>query len=133
MNRCAVIATHHKTGTVWMRDAFRGIAHDLTINFVYLARKSPVRNAKLLPPVIVLNDQSDFTATPWLLDGPDQRILHLVRDPRDVLISAMHYHRVAQESWLHVPRKGFGGLSYQQKLNSLPDDSSRYLFELKHS
>jgi len=133
MNRCAVIATHHKTGTVWMRDVFRGISHDLKINFIYLTRKSPQKKAKLLPPAVVLNDHADFSAMPWLIDGPDQRILHVVRDPRDVLISAMHYHRVAQESWLHVSRKTFGGLSYQQKLNSLPDDRSRYLFELKHS
>jgi hypothetical protein len=133
MNRCAVIATHHKTGTVWMRDVFRGIAHDLKIRFVYLARKSAPKNTSLAPPAVLLNDHADFTAMPWLLDGPDQRILHVVRDPRDVLISAMHYHRVAQESWLHVPRKAFKGLSYQQELNGLPDDGARYLFELKHS
>jgi hypothetical protein len=133
MNRCAVIATHHKTGTVWMRDVFRDIAKELKIGFVYLTRKSVPKETNLAPPVVLLNDHADFSAMPWLLSGPDQRILHVVRDPRDVLISSMHYHRVAQESWLHVPRKAFEGLSYQQKLNSLRDDRSRYAFELKHS
>ena len=133
MNRCAVIATHHKTGTVWMRDVFRGITRDLNIPFVYLTRKSGPKRTRLVPPAVLLNDQSDFSALPWLLEGQDQRILHLVRDPRDVLISAAHYHRIAPESWLHISRKSFGGLSYQQKLNSLPDDRSRYLFELRHS
>jgi hypothetical protein len=133
MNRCAVIATHHKTGTVWMRDVFRGIAGDLMIPFHYLSKRSSLKRSRLAPPAVCLNDHADFSAMPWLLEEPDHRILHVVRDPRDVLISAMHYHRVAHESWLHVPRKTFEGMSYQQKLNSLPDDNSRYILELKHS
>jgi len=137
MNRHAVIATHHKTGTVWMRNTFRDIARELDIKFVYVGkkylRKKEPKPGKFPPPAIFLNDHANFASMSWLLHGEYSRILHLVRDPRDVLISAMHYHRVATEPWLHAPRKGFGGLSYQQKLNSLPDDISRYRFELIHS
>lgn len=132
MNCYAVIATHHKTGTVWMRNVFRDIAQELGIRFVYVGKKVP-QPGKFAPPAIFLNDHANFASMPWLLHGESSRILHVVRDPRDVLISAMHYHRVANERWLHNPRKAFGGLSYQMKLNSLPDDMSRYRFELMHS
>jgi hypothetical protein len=60
------------------------------------------------------------------------RIFHLIRDPRDVIISGMHYHRASKEAWLHQPEDRFDGLTYQQKINSLPDDTSRYLFQLSH-
>jgi hypothetical protein len=59
------------------------------------------------------------------------RGLHVIRDPRDIAISAMRYHRDSAERWLHVPREEFGGQTYQQKLNSLsPDD--QFAFELAH-
>jgi len=44
------------------------------------------------------------------------RILHLIRDPRDVLISAMHYHKTADEAWLHIKRcPGCNDIPYQRQ------------------
>jgi hypothetical protein len=45
----------------------------------------------------------------------------------------MHYHCHASEAWLHQSRKGLGGSTYQQKLNALPDQFSRYIFEMERS
>ena len=45
----------------------------------------------------------------------------------------MHYHSSAGENWLHRPRKVFRGLSYQDKLKSLPDDRARFAFEMRHT
>jgi hypothetical protein len=45
----------------------------------------------------------------------------------------MHHHRTAAEAWLHKPLRAFDMLTYQEKLNSLPDDQSRYLFEMQNS
>ena len=51
------------------------------------------------------------------------RGLHLIRDPRDVVLSGLHYHKKSGEKWLHVRSEEYRGLTYQQKLNSLdPDD-----------
>jgi hypothetical protein len=57
----------------------------------------------------------------------------VIRDPRDVIISAMHYHKKSDEQWLHIPRKEFEGLTYQEKINSLQNDDERLLFEMDHA
>jgi hypothetical protein len=72
----------------------------------------------------------------WFAIGrhePGDRILHVIRDPRDIVISAMHYHRKSDEKWLHRPDDRFGGKTYQQMLNSLPDDKTRLMFEMDYS
>jgi hypothetical protein len=132
VNSYALVATHHKTGSVWMRTVFSSIARALEIPFVNLSRK-PYRGDRFPSSAVVFDDHSKFTGCPWLLGDPRSRILHVIRDPRDVIISAMNYHRSAKENWLHSPRKVFDGLSYQQKINSLPDDFARYLFEMNKS
>jgi hypothetical protein len=68
-----------------------------------------------------------------MLKHPQVRILHLIRDPRDVVVSAMHYHRTATEPWLHKPWRSFGGMTYQEKINSLENDQARYIFEMQNS
>jgi hypothetical protein len=59
--------------------------------------------------------------------------MHLIRDPRDVLISAMHYHRKSTEAWLHEPIPGYDRITYQAALRSLPTKLEKYVFELEHS
>jgi len=130
MNRCAIVATHHKTGTGWMAQTFTAICKDLDIPLAEVKSEKANRPNDLTPPLVLLAPGSDFSGKEWLLENPEYRILHLIRDPRDVIISGMHYHRVATESQLHIPREKFGGLTYQQKLNSLETDKERYLFEM---
>ena len=133
MNRCAVIATHHKTGTVWMRRLFQRIGKSLNVPCKLLGRMDAPARDELSAPVIVLEDHSEFRNCRWLLDMPDCRILHLIRDPRDVIISASHYHTSANEPWLRWRRKEFGGLSYRQAIRRLATDRDRYLFEMENS
>ena len=68
-----------------------------------------------------------------VLSRADVRILHLIRDPRDVLISALHYHRTAREAWLRQPAPSDDNVAYQHKLNSLGSVLEQYLFELENS
>ena len=133
MNRFALVATHHKTGSVWMRTVFRAIARNLSVPYVSLSNPRPGAPDQPPFPAIVFSDHSDFSKWPYPLEDERCRIFHLIRDPRDVLISAMHYHRTAKEKWLLKPRDSFQGMSYQEKINSLPDDRSRYLFEMERS
>ena len=132
MNGFALIATHHKTGSVWMGRVFRAIATELEIPFFKTAETDLSPALPSAPPMIVFSNHSDFGGLQGLLDHPDSRILHLIRDPRDVIVSGMHYHLGAGERWLHSPDPEFGGMTYQEKLNSWPDDHSRYVFEMRH-
>ena len=63
----------------------------------------------------------------------DVRILHLIRDPRDVLISAMHYHKKSNETWLHEPVPGYDDITYQRRLNALATPFEQYVFEMENS
>lgn len=133
MQSYALVATHHKTGSVWMRTVFKLIATETGVPFINLSKRRTLDADRLPESAILFSDHSDFSGCAWLLEHPRSRIMHVIRDPRDVIISAMHYHRKAKESWLHLPRKGLGGLTYQQKLNRLPDDRARYLFEMERT
>ncbi|HEY1707261.1 MAG TPA: sulfotransferase domain-containing protein [Rhizomicrobium sp.] len=135
MNRRAIIALHHKAGTVWMMSTFKGISGALKLPIVRLQEiKDKIKPAQVPVPGIVLDAHSKWFNKPRLVAPlPEDRVLHLVRDPRDIVISSMHYHRSSDESWLHVPRKEFGGVTYQQKINSIADERSRLLFEMDHT
>jgi hypothetical protein len=133
LNRFAVVATHHKTGTVWMRTVFQRIASSIGVPFINIKAVRPSELRAMSAPAILFNDHSKFNKIRWMLANDAFRILHLIRDPRDVVVSAMHYHLRATEKWLHVQRKSFSGMSYQQALNNLDDDHSRYLFEMENS
>jgi len=130
MNRVSeykiLIGTHHKTGTVWLEHIFRAIGGRFRLRYVASGHQSP-------KPVghwdIFHNKHSQFD-----LDAlGDFRGLHMIRDPRDQIVSATHYHLKAKETWLHVPRPSFGGLSYQQKINSLPTLEDQLLFEMSNA
>lgn len=128
-----VVATHHKTGTVWMETVFRSIAADLGVTYIDF-RQQPERFASLGDgPFVLFNHDSDFGDRGDVLLRDDVRVLHLIRDPRDVVISAMHYHKVAGEDWLHRPMLRFGNLTYQQALRSLPSKLAQYTFEMDNS
>ncbi|MFC3118153.1 hypothetical protein ACFOHS_07595 [Jhaorihella thermophila] len=89
--RILCVGTHHKTGTVWMRRVWREIAQALDIPFQPVHR--PEKWAEKLPAqgrVIVPNWGGRFAPDLW--EREDARFLHVIRDPRDVLLSGARYH-----------------------------------------
>ena len=128
-----VVATHHKTGTVWMDGVFKAIADDVGAQYVDFRSEYGRLEKVLQEPFILFNYDSDFRDHAHLLDRDDVRILHLIRDPRDVLISAMHYHKKSAESWLHTPVPGYNNVTYQRRLRELPTRLEQYVFEMEHS
>lgn len=58
------------------------------------------------------------------------RGIHLVRDPRDMLISAVRYHLKSTEAWLDEPDAKWGGRSFRQKLSSYPQYTDQLRFEM---
>jgi hypothetical protein len=102
--RLVLVATHHKTGTVWMRQLFQLIARRLNWPFVRLADYQAVDTRALRA-----RSPAHHPVSGW----------HLLRDPRDVLISGANYHGWSDEPWLHQPRENLAGRTYQEALRAL--------------
>jgi hypothetical protein len=120
-----LIGTHHKVLTVFLGRVFRAFA------MVANRSVSQGRGAEVdYRCEILLDHHSEFDLSRV---APPYAGLHVVRDPRDLLVSATFYHQVSDEPWLHVAQPEFSGRTYQQQINSLHDMESRLLFELDHS
>lgn len=133
MDRIAVIATHHKAGTVWLNHTFRKLGEARAIRVVNAGRDEALRRDELEPPLILLAANSRLDKYPGLMEDEHARALHVVRDPRDVLISSMHYHLRAQERWLDRGDETLGGRTYREALSAHATERARMLFELEHA
>lgn len=120
-----LVGTHHKTGTVWLLHVFLKIARKTGMSMCRSG--ATVENSGY---DIFFVDNSRFPPE-FLIHAP-YRGVHMIRDPRDVIISATFYHQKSKEKWLHVKRDKFGGLSYQDKINSYRSLSDRILFEMEN-
>jgi hypothetical protein len=131
--RFICIGTHHKTGTIWMRKVFRAIANDQDIPFMQCYRARRLADLAPTGPHIVVNWSASFPKQ--LMNMDEARFIHIIRDPRDVLLSGMRYHRIAplgNEKFLREERAAWGGKNYQDHLNALPDDHARLIFEMEN-
>lgn len=120
-----LVGTHHKAGTMWMFKIFAGVCK----RFGWELRR---RESGQIPAQfdVFFDSHSNFgpARRQWNYRG-----LHMVRDPRDVIVSGCFYHQKSHEAWLHEGRPELGGLSYQQKINSYESLDDRILFEMEHA
>jgi hypothetical protein len=106
-----VHVTHHRVGTVWFGKVLSLIANHFGLSFQSVVPKSDSPESEVL-----LYHHS------WLFDRTrleSFRGSHLIRDPRDVVVSAYHYHLWTNEKWVHIPKQEYRGMTYQQYLRSL--------------
>ena len=129
--RLLCVGTYHKTGTSWMQSVFFNIAKALDIP----VHRVPVpREWRKLPKEgrrILVNWRSNFAAD--LLANEEARVFHLIRDPRDVLLSGARYHETTDgrfEKFLYHAREELDGKSYQQYLRDLPTVEEKLAFEM---
>ena len=120
-----LVGTHHKTGTVWMKNIFSQSCNKLKLKFY---------NGKLEQSPsdfdVLLQEHSQFDLDKL---NAEYKGLHVIRDPRDIIISGCFYHQKAHEKWLHVPQDKFGGLTYQEKIKSYETLDDQILFEMENS
>jgi len=120
-----LIGTHHKTGTVWMGSIFRKICHEFGLIFYAGEQKQLPKDFN-----VFLQNHSRFVTEQLSIE---YKGLHMIRDPRDRIISGCFYHQRSNEEWLHTEREIFGGLTYQEKINSYESLDDKIIFEMENS
>ena len=128
-----VHAGYHKVASVWFENVMSEVAHHFGLTFsstylpfvdgetIFLRRQPPRRSA----PATWLGDVNLFMHSrnfdEALFGTRSIRGTHIVRDPRDVAVSGYRYHLWTDEEWARDPSDWFDGMSYQEKLRSLPE------------
>jgi len=118
------VGTHHKTGTVWMLKLFQQLCRVTGLQFEHGEGTRIPRSCD-----VYLSYSSEFC---WQDSSRPCKGIHLIRDPRDVIVSSAFYHTSSTEAWLHVKRPEFGGQTYQEKINSYGSLDDRISFEMEH-
>jgi hypothetical protein len=148
------VFTHHKTSTVLMGNVLRRISDALNLRFCMVYGHCENINNQA---DVILFEHS--LVSPKVLDREFVGV-HVIRDPRDVVVSGYKYHKYTNEEWCtsipphnlpsiikypiidHVREhkserwkqqylQGLKGLSYQQNLNTLSEEEG-LIFEMKH-
>jgi hypothetical protein len=139
--RLIVHCAHHKAGTVWITNVLRSVSRKYGLRF----QASNDWSETLAPSTDVFIQNNSFVDISQL---PPFRGSHLIRDPRDMVISGYFYHLWTAEPWVHIPMKKllahkdphwpyfseseFGDKTYQQYLKSM-DQEEGILTEIRRS
>jgi Sulfotransferase domain len=132
-----VHCTHHKAGTVWFSRILNEIARTRGLTFAssFDGGAAPDSDVAVYAVVRPLSEEDvalafhgppgrrqaardDFTLRSGLAPG-GFRGTHLIRDPRDMVVSAWYYHLRCTEAWAVTPHERYGGRSYQEMLTAL--------------
>ena len=119
---------HHKCLTVYFHRVFSRASRILGMRFLATPARLP---ETVDEPHLLLSHDSRLPFP----DDPSVRASHVIRDPRDVVVSGYFYHRRTTEDWCRRPNSDHHDLpddvSYQQHLNSLPTDDG-LIYEMNH-
>lgn len=120
-----VIGTHHKVMTMFMISVFREFAY-ITNRSILIGSGSDLD----YDADIIFDHHSQFDFSRL---GGGYLGMHFRRDPRDLVVSSGFYHMRSNEEWLHVPKEEFGGLTYQEYVNTLVSMEEVLMFEIDQS
>jgi hypothetical protein len=125
---------HHKMGTTWVAKILNEFANEYSLKFQYADRE----NEPLGDTDIFLQSHSRIN----LQKLKSYIGSHMIRDPRDIIVSGYFYHLWTKEEWVHIPMKNLshkwkylpteecGHMSYQEYLNSISQEEG-ILAEIK--
>ena len=120
-----LVGTHHKSGTYWLNKIFRWLSLYEGFKFYSGLKEDLPRNYD-----IFFQNKSHFGDEVLSLN---YKGLHMIRDPRDIIVSGCFYHQRANEPWLHIKQSKFNGLTYQEKINSYDTLDDKIAFEMKNT
>ena len=122
-----LIGTHHKTGTVWLESVFSKVSNQFDLEWFSGGNKDVIPKEWQ----VLQHTHSHFQKE--ILENNNFKGLHIIRDPRDIAVSAAFYHCKSHEDWLHVPRAEFGNKTYQNRINECNNFDDKLIFEMDHS
>ena len=114
------VGTHHKAMTTYFKAVLKLLAFGLGVRFEDISKEAPRANTRVF--------LSTHSRTPWSEIGP-YRGIHIMRDPRDMIVSSYHYHLWTNELWAHVPDDN--GQTYQEKLKAA-DKAAGLFMTIRH-
>lgn len=109
---------YHKVGTVWFLRILREVAAHFGLSFGTGDDYRRIRDFELGSVDVFLDYGSHVRLRE--LDGYVGS--HMIRDPRDMVVSGYFYHLWTDEAWALIPRAEYRGRSYREVLNDLPKD-----------
>lgn len=118
------VGTHHKAGTVWLQTVFAEICKHFGLTMCVCSRSDkPDEGCN-----VILNYHSVFDSGYTLNSFKGT---HMIRDPRDIIVSGCFYHKSSDEWWLFKPFDRLGGSTYHDKINSLKNLDDQLLLEME--
>ena len=115
---------HHKAATVWVRQVLLEVMRRYGLR-QQEGKREPIRAAT---DVAFYANAERFHRDQ--IGARLSRGSHLIRDPRDLVVSGYEYHLVTGEPWIRRPSPRYGGLSYQEYLRSF-DEHDGLLAEIE--
>ncbi|NOD49765.1 MULTISPECIES: sulfotransferase domain-containing protein [unclassified Ruegeria] len=114
------VGTHHKAMTTYFKAVLKLLALGLGVRFEDISKGPPKPETRVF--------LSPHSRTPLSEIGP-YRGIHIMRDPRDMIVSSYHYHLWTNELWAHVPDET--GKTYQEKLQAAGKTEGLFM-EIRH-
>lgn len=101
---------YHKAGTTWFNNVLRAVSAHFGLKYELCEPEDRSESTE----IYLCNDSKiDLKTLPAYIGT------HMIRDPRDLIVSGYFYHQHTKEHWAHVPRTEYGGRTYQGYLCSL--------------
>jgi hypothetical protein len=124
---------HHKSGTKWFRAILTEIAAREGRVFQYCFQRKLRKNTEIWMFDSNHNDYAYGRTAPVLNLGqlPPFHGSHMIRDPRDIIVSAYFYHSWASERWAVQPQERLGGKTYRKVLQVVGKNKG-LLFEMRN-
>lgn len=130
-----VVACHHKAGSSYAKKCFSEVATLLGHDFHFCGFGELPCTRFNLENKILCFSHSRCDQLKMIVGGDKGsklRLVHFIRDPRTLIVSATRYHINSGEHWLSIPNTAYGGKSYQQYIKELPCYSDQLIFEMSH-
>jgi hypothetical protein len=110
---------YHKVGTVWFARIFTEVAAEFGLRYGEGWDYKRIHSFEQNKDCEIF---LDFGSHVDLSQLPDYVGSHMIRDPRDLVVSGYFYHLWTDEPWANMPLAEYRGMTYREYLNSLDQD-----------